>query len=30
MFEDVFEFMPEHLLEQQAECVNGPRAKKRH
>jgi pyruvate dehydrogenase E1 component alpha subunit len=30
MFEDVFEFTPQHLLEQQAECVNGPRAKKRH
>jgi 2-oxoisovalerate dehydrogenase E1 component alpha subunit len=30
MFEDVFEFTPPHLLEQQAECVNGPRATKRH
>jgi pyruvate dehydrogenase E1 component alpha subunit len=30
MFEDVFEHTPQHLLEQQAECVNGPRAKKRH
>jgi hypothetical protein len=26
----VFEFTPPHLLEQQAECVNGPRATKRH
>ena len=30
MFEDVFEHTPPHLLSQQAECVNGPRAKKRH
>lgn len=30
MFEDVFEHMPEHLIEQQAECVNGPRTRKRH
>jgi pyruvate dehydrogenase E1 component alpha subunit len=30
MFEDVFEFTPSHLLEQQAECAKGPRAKKRH
>ncbi|HEY2733242.1 MAG TPA: thiamine pyrophosphate-dependent enzyme [Polyangiales bacterium] len=30
MFEDVYEFTPVHLQEQQAECVNGPRAKKRH
>lgn len=30
MFEDVFEQMPPHLAEQQAECVNGPRARKRH
>jgi pyruvate dehydrogenase E1 component alpha subunit len=30
MFEDVYEHTPRHLLEQQAECVNGPRAKKRH
>jgi 2-oxoisovalerate dehydrogenase E1 component alpha subunit len=30
MFEEVFEHMPEHLLEQQAECVNGPRHRKRH
>jgi len=30
MFEDVFEHMPAHLLEQQAECVNGPRSRKRH
>jgi pyruvate dehydrogenase E1 component alpha subunit len=30
MFDDVFEHTPQHLLEQQAECVNGPRAKKRH
>lgn len=30
MFEDVFEHMPPHLVEQQAEAVNGPRAKKRH
>jgi pyruvate dehydrogenase E1 component alpha subunit len=28
MFEDVFEHIPEHLREQQAECVNGPRAKR--
>lgn len=30
MFEDVYEHMPEHLREQQAECVGGPRARKRH
>jgi len=30
MFEDVFEHMPAHLVEQQAECVNGPRSRKRH
>jgi pyruvate dehydrogenase E1 component alpha subunit len=30
MFEEVFEHMPQHLLEQQAECVNGPRTRKRH
>jgi 2-oxoisovalerate dehydrogenase E1 component alpha subunit len=30
MFEDVYEHTPNHLLEQQTECVNGPRAKKRH
>ncbi|HEX2677945.1 MAG TPA: thiamine pyrophosphate-dependent enzyme [Polyangiales bacterium] len=30
MFEDVFEHMPPHLVEQQAECVNGPRTRKRH
>jgi 2-oxoisovalerate dehydrogenase E1 component alpha subunit len=30
MFEDVFEHMPPHLAEQQAECVNGPRTRKRH
>jgi pyruvate dehydrogenase E1 component alpha subunit len=30
MFEDVFEHASPHLLEQQAECVNGPRARKRH
>jgi pyruvate dehydrogenase E1 component alpha subunit len=30
MFEDVFERMPQHLVEQQAEAVNGPRARKRH
>jgi pyruvate dehydrogenase E1 component alpha subunit len=30
MFEDVFQDMHPHLLEQQAECVNGPRTKKRH
>ena len=30
MFEDVFEHTPRHLLEQQTECVNGPRSKKRH
>jgi len=28
MFEDVFEQQPAHLREQQAECVNGPRAKR--
>ncbi len=30
MFEEVFEDMPAHLVEQQAECVNGPRTRKRH
>lgn len=30
MFEDVFEHMPPHLVEQQAECVDGPRTRKRH
>jgi 2-oxoisovalerate dehydrogenase E1 component alpha subunit len=30
MFEDVFEHMPAHLIEQQAECVDGPRTRKRH
>jgi 2-oxoisovalerate dehydrogenase E1 component alpha subunit len=30
MFEQVFEQMPEHLVEQQRECVQGPRAKKSH
>ena len=30
MFEDVFEHMPQHLQEQQAQCVAGPRARKRH
>jgi TPP-dependent pyruvate/acetoin dehydrogenase alpha subunit len=30
MFDDVFEHMPPHLAEQQAECVNGPRTRKRH
>ena len=30
MFEDVFEHTPRHLLDQQSECVNGPRSKKRH
>ena len=30
MFEDVYEHMPPHLQEQQAECVHGPRARKRH
>jgi TPP-dependent pyruvate/acetoin dehydrogenase alpha subunit len=30
MFEDVFEQMPPHLREQQAECVHGPRAKRHH
>jgi 2-oxoisovalerate dehydrogenase E1 component alpha subunit len=30
MFEDVFEQMPAYLREQQAECVNGPRAKRHH
>jgi pyruvate dehydrogenase E1 component alpha subunit len=30
MFEDVFEHMPPHLQEQQAECVSGPRTRKRH
>jgi 2-oxoisovalerate dehydrogenase E1 component alpha subunit len=28
MFEQVYEQMPEHLREQQRECVNGPRARK--
>ncbi|MEY4579499.1 MAG: hypothetical protein RL701_4202 [Pseudomonadota bacterium] len=28
MFEDVYENMPAHLREQQAECVQGPRAKR--
>jgi 2-oxoisovalerate dehydrogenase E1 component alpha subunit len=30
MFEDVFEDMPAHLREQQRECVEGPRARKKH
>jgi pyruvate dehydrogenase E1 component alpha subunit len=30
MFEEVFEHIPKHLEEQQAECVNGPRTRKRH
>jgi 2-oxoisovalerate dehydrogenase E1 component alpha subunit len=30
MFEDVYEHMPPHLVEQQAEAVNGPRVRKRH
>jgi 2-oxoisovalerate dehydrogenase E1 component alpha subunit len=30
MFEDVFETMPKHLIEQQRECVEGPRVKKKH
>lgn len=30
MFEQVFERMPKHLLEQQRECVDGPRARKAH
>lgn len=30
MFEDVYEAMPSHLQRQQAECVTGPRARKRH
>jgi TPP-dependent pyruvate/acetoin dehydrogenase alpha subunit len=30
MFEEVFEHMPDHLVEQQRECVQGPRAKKHH
>lgn len=30
MFEDVYEHMPPHLAAQQAECVNGPRTRKRH
>jgi 2-oxoisovalerate dehydrogenase E1 component alpha subunit len=30
MFEEVFEHMPEHLRQQQRECVDGPRAKKSH
>jgi TPP-dependent pyruvate/acetoin dehydrogenase alpha subunit len=30
MFEDVYEHMPAHLIEQQAECVSGPRTRKRH
>jgi TPP-dependent pyruvate/acetoin dehydrogenase alpha subunit len=28
MFEDVYEHVPVHLREQQAECVDGPRAKR--
>ena len=30
MFEEVFGTMPQHLREQQAECLNGPRAKAAH
>ena len=30
MFEQVFEHMPEHLRQQQRECVEGARAKKVH
>jgi pyruvate dehydrogenase E1 component alpha subunit len=30
MFEQVFERTPQHLLEQQRECVDGPRARKNH
>jgi 2-oxoisovalerate dehydrogenase E1 component alpha subunit len=30
MFEQVFEHTPEHLLEQQRQCVSGPRARKSH
>jgi 2-oxoisovalerate dehydrogenase E1 component alpha subunit len=30
MFEDVYEELPPHLRDQQAECVSGPRAKHRH
>ncbi|MDH5673083.1 MAG: thiamine pyrophosphate-dependent enzyme [Myxococcales bacterium] len=30
MFEDVFAEMPEHLREQQRQCVEGPRARKKH
>ena len=30
MFEQVFEHMPDHLKEQQRECVDGPRARKAH
>jgi TPP-dependent pyruvate/acetoin dehydrogenase alpha subunit len=30
MFEQVFEHMPEHLQQQQRECVDGPRARKNH
>lgn len=30
MFEEVFEHMPPHLAQQQAQCVDGPRTRKRH
>jgi len=30
VFEQVFEHMPEHLRQQQRECVDGPRARKPH
>lgn len=30
MFDDVYEVQPAHLREQQAECLSGPRARKRH
>lgn len=30
MFEDVYEQMPPHLQEQQAECLAGPRTRKQH
>ncbi|MDD9936287.1 MAG: thiamine pyrophosphate-dependent enzyme [Myxococcales bacterium] len=30
MFEDVYATMPAHLAEQQRQCVEGPRAKKKH
>jgi pyruvate dehydrogenase E1 component alpha subunit len=30
MFEEVYAQMPQHLTEQQAECVEGPRVRKKH